>query len=186
MYLYILKDREFFVEEYDRLLLSQSVIFLLSYHGASVYLHILKDWKFFCWRVWQTFIIATCDFFTVISWCLCVSAYLGGQGVFLLKSMIDSYCRNLWFFYCRIMALLCICFLSLGYVVFRLCQINLPFEAYLFELPYSPAITFQRGCMYITFLYQNVLCSTKYKGRGKKPHRLLFPTFCMGEEFFQL
>lgn len=34
------------------------------------------------------------------------------------------------------MALLCICFLSLGYVVFRLCQINLPFELYLFELPY--------------------------------------------------
>ena len=23
------------------------MIFLLSYHGASVYLHILKDWKFF-------------------------------------------------------------------------------------------------------------------------------------------
>ena len=140
----------------------------------------------FCWRVWQTLIIAICDFFTVVSWCFCVSAYLERLEVFLLKSMIDSYCRNLWFFYCRIMALLCICFLSLGYVVFRLCQINLPFEAYLFELPYSPAITFQRGCMYITFLYQNVLCSTKYKGRGKKPHRLLFPTFCMGEEFFQL
>ena len=37
----------FFVEEYDKLLLSQPVIFLLSYHGASVYLHILKDWEFF-------------------------------------------------------------------------------------------------------------------------------------------
>ena len=23
------------------------MIFLLSYHGASVYLHILKDWEFF-------------------------------------------------------------------------------------------------------------------------------------------
>ena len=38
VYLHILEDREFFVEEYDRLLLSQPVIFLLSYHGASVYL----------------------------------------------------------------------------------------------------------------------------------------------------
>ena len=65
--------------------------------------------------------------------CICTSWKTGS---FLLKSMIDSYCRNLWFFYCRIMALLCICFLSLGYVVFRLCQINLPFELYLFELPY--------------------------------------------------
>ncbi len=46
MYLHILKDWKFFVEEYDRLLLSQSVIFLLSYHGASVYLYILEDWEF--------------------------------------------------------------------------------------------------------------------------------------------
>ena len=69
--------------------------------------------------------------------CLKNSFVLQGQGSFfylywstiLFIAMCD-------FFYCRIMALLCICFLSLGYVVFRLCQINLPFELYLFELPY--------------------------------------------------
>lgn len=48
-------------------------------------------------------------FFTVVSWCFCVSAYLERLEVFLLKSMTDFYYRNLCFFYCRIMVPLCIC-----------------------------------------------------------------------------
>lgn len=83
-------------------------------------------------------------FLPSFSWSMPQNSFvLQGQGSFFYLYWSDnSFYRDVWFFYCRIMALLCICFLSLGYVVFRLCQINLPFEAYLFELPYSPAILF--------------------------------------------
>lgn len=77
-------------------------------------------------------------FLPSFSWSMPQNSFvLQGQGSFFYLYWSDnSFYRDVWFFYCRIMALLCICFLSLGYVVFRLCQINLPFELYLFELPY--------------------------------------------------
>ena len=83
-------------------------------------------------------------FLPSFSWSMPQNSFvLQGQGSFFYLYWSDnSFYRDVCFFYCSIMALLCICFLSLGYVVFRLCQINLPFEAYLFELPYSPAILF--------------------------------------------